>query len=112
MTVLKNLLMDAKLGQAFMELHQSINIHFRGFKPALHLGALQSIKTATPVKLFEHLKDNCIPIATIERRYSTHDKKFISTEIKHLLADDLILSLPVASTAFIFTLENHRKRMV
>ena len=90
MTILKNLLTDAILGQDFMKLHQSVTIHFGGFKPALHLGALQPIKTSTPVKLFEHLKDNCIPIATRERRYSTRDKKFISTEVKCLLADDLI----------------------
>ena len=73
-----------------MELYQSVNIHFRGFKPALHFGALQPIKTSTPVKLFKHLKDNCIRIATRERRYSTHDIKFILTEVKRLLADDLI----------------------
>ena len=40
MTVLKNLLTDAILGQDFMEMHQRVNIHFGGFKPALHLGAL------------------------------------------------------------------------
>ena len=42
MTVLKNFLTDAILEQDFMKLHQSVNIHFGGFKPALHLGALQS----------------------------------------------------------------------
>ena len=114
MTVLKNLLTDAILGQDFMELHQSVNIHFGGFKPAVHLGALQPIKTSTPVKLFEHLKDNCIPITTRERRYSTHDKKFISTEVKRLLADDLLepSHSPWRAQPFIITPENHCKRMV
>ena len=117
MTVLKHLLADAILGQdlhGIMELHQSVNIHFGGFKPALHLGALQPIKTSTPVKLFEHLKNNCIPIATRERRYSMHDKKFISTEVKRLLADDLIepSHSPWRAQPFIITPENHRKRMV
>ena len=72
------------------KIHKSINIQFGGTKPALHLGALEPIKTSTPVKLFEHLKENCIPIATKERRYSTHDKKFISAEIRRLLSEDLI----------------------
>ena len=114
MTVLKNLLTYAILGQDFMELHQSVNIHFGGFKPALHLGALQPIKTSTPVKLFEHLKDNCIPIATRERRCSTHDKKFIPTEVKRLLAEGLIEPSQSQWRAqpFIITPENHRKRML
>ena len=114
MTVLKNLLTDAILEQDFMELHQSINIHLGGFKPALHLGAFQPIKTSTPEKLFEHLKDNCIPIATRECRYSIHDKKFISTEAKCLLADDLIepSHSPWQAQPFIIIPENHCKRMV
>ena len=114
MTVLKNLLTDAILGQDFIELHQSVNIHFGGFKPALHLGALQLIKTSTPVKLFKHLKDSCISTATRERRYSTHDKKFTSTEVKRLLADDLIepSHSPWRAQPFIITPEYHRKRMV
>ena len=83
-----------------------INIHFGGFKPASRLGALQPIKTSTPVKLFVHLKDNC--------RYSTHDKKFISTEVKRLLAYDLIepSHSPWQAQPFIITSENHPKRMV
>ena len=114
MTVLKNLLTDAILEQDFMKLHQSVNVHFGDFKLALHLGALQHFKTSTPVKLFEHLKDSCIPIATREHRYSTHDKKFISTEVKCWLADNLIepSHSPWRAQPFIITSENHCKYMM
>ena len=59
-------------------------------KPTLHVGALKPIKISTPVNLFEHLQNNCQPIATKERRYSEHDKKFISSEVRRLLTDGLI----------------------
>ena len=65
-------------------------MQFGGTKLALHLGALQPIKTIKPVKLFEHLKENCTPNARKERRYFTHDKKFISAEVRCLLSEDLI----------------------
>ena len=113
-TILKDLLTDVVLGQDFLEQHKSINIQFGGTKPALHLGALEPIKTSTPVKLFEHLKENCTPIATKERRYSTHDKKFISAEIRRLLSEDLIekSNSPWRAQPFVITPENHRKRLV
>ena len=80
--ILKNLLTDVILGQDFMELHNEVTFHFGGTKPILHVGALKPIKTSTPVKLFEHLHNNCQPIATKERRYSEHNKKFISSEVR------------------------------
>ena len=114
LTVLKDLLTDVILGQDFMQLHQSIKIHFGGAEPTLTLGILQPIKTSTPVKLFEHLQNNCVPVATKERRYSMHDKKFISAEIERLLKNDLIeaSSSPWRAQPFVVTPENHRKRMV
>ena len=51
-TVLKNLITDVILERDFMTQHQSINIHFGGLKPTLQLGALEAVKTSTPVKLF------------------------------------------------------------
>ena len=75
--VLKDICNDSVLGQDFQEQHRSINLQFGSTKPALHFGALQLTKTSTPVKFFKLLKEDCTPIATNERRYSTHDKKFI-----------------------------------
>ena len=56
----------------------------------LQLGALKVVKTSTPVKLFQYLCNDCQLIATKEQHYSWQDKSFISSEIKRLLADDLI----------------------
>ena len=90
LTVLKDLLTDVILGQGFMQLHQSVKIHLGGAEPTLTLGVLQPIKTLAPVKLFDHLKDNCVLAATKERRYSVLGRKFISTEIERLPKSDLI----------------------
>ena len=81
-TVLKNLITDVILRRDFMTQHQNININFGGVKPTLQLGALEAVKTSTPVKLFQYLHNDCRPIATKERRYSWQDKSFISSEIK------------------------------
>ena len=88
-TVLDDLLTDAILEQYFMARHKNVKIHF-GEIPTLHLGALQAIKTSTPVKLFEHLRENTQPVVTKPRRYSQGDTEFISSEVKRLLNDDLI----------------------
>ena len=89
-TVLNNLLTDAILGQDFMTRHKNVKIHFGGETPTLQLGALQAIKTSSPVKLFEHLRENTQSVATKSRRHSQADTEFISSEVKRLLSDDLI----------------------
>ena len=58
--------------------------------PTLHLGALQAVKTRTPVHLFKHLRADCRPIATKSRRYSRFDTEFISVEVKRLFREGLI----------------------
>ena len=58
-TVLDDLFTDVILGQNFMNKHPM---------PTLHLGTLQSVKTSTPIRLFEHLMSDCRPIATKSRR--------------------------------------------
>ena len=81
-TVLDDLLTNAILGQDFMARHKNVKIHFGGEIPTLHLGALQAIKISTPVKLFEHLRENTQSVATKPRRYSQADTEFISSEVK------------------------------
>ena len=105
---------DAILGQDFMARHKNVKIHFGGEIPTLHLGPLQAIKTSTPVKLFEHLRENTQPVATKPRRYSQADTEFISSEVKRLLNDDLIEpnSSPWRAQPLVVTQVNHKKRMV
>ena len=89
-TVLDNLLTDVILGQYFMRKHQNVNIREVGLMPTLYVGALQTVKTSTPVRFFEHLKADRWPIATKSRGYSRPDSDFISTESKRLLQQGLI----------------------
>ena len=97
-----------------MNKHQNVNIHFGGPLPTLHLGALQAVKTRTPVHLFEHLRADCRPIATKSRRYSPFDSEFISVEVKRLFREGLIE--PSNSTwraqPLVVTQDNHKKRML
>ena len=50
----------------------------------------QAAVTDDPVRLFEHLSDDCHPISTKERRYSNDNKEFISMEEKGLFDEGLI----------------------
>ena len=112
-TGLKDLLTDVILGYDFMQRHQNMNIHFSGSRPTLNLNALQAAVTNAPVRLFEHLSDDCHPIATKERRYSNADRRFISTEVKRLLDEGLIeASASPWRAQPLVAQENHKKRMV
>ena len=112
--VLNELITDVILGQDFMHKHQNVNIHFGGAMPTLHLGVLQTVKTSTPVHLFERLKVDCRPIATKSRRYSRADAQFISAEVSRLFKEGLIESStsPWRAQPLVVTQENHKKRMV
>ena len=63
--------------------------------------------------MFEHLSNDCRPIATKSRHYSNADQSFISSEIR-LLKEDLIerSSLPWCAQPLVVTQENFEKRMV
>ena len=82
--------------------------------PTLYVGALQTVKTSTPVRLFEHLKADCRPIATKCRSFSRPDSDFISTETKRLLQQGLIKpsNSPWRAQPLVVTQENHVRRMV
>jgi len=56
--------MDVILGQDFMNKHENVNIHMGGPMLSFYVGALRIVKTLTPVRLFQHLKTECRPIAT------------------------------------------------
>ena len=112
--VLKGLLTDVILGQDFMDKHQNVNIHLGGPLPTLRLGALDAVKTSTPVRLFQHLKSECRPIASKSRRYSRSDSVFISYEVKRLFKEALIepSNSPWRAQPLVVTQENHKRRMV
>ena len=50
--VLEHFLTDIILGKDFMNKHENVNIHLGCPLPTLHLGALQLVKSATPVHRF------------------------------------------------------------
>ena len=93
---------------------KNVKIHFGGEIPTLHLGALQAIKTSTPVKLFKNLRESTQPVATKPRRCSQADTEFISSEVKKLLNDYLIepSSFPWRAQLLVVTQVNQKKRMV
>ena len=97
-----------------MDKHQNVNIHLGGPLPTLHLGALDAVKTSTPVRLFQHLKSECRPIASKSRRYSRSDSVFISYEVKRLFKEGLIepSNSPWRAQPLVVTQENHKRRMV
>ena len=113
-TVLKDWVSDVILGRDFMNLHQSVNIHFGEEKPTLYLGELRIVETPTTVSLFKPLSNDCRPIATKFRYCSITDQSFISSEIQRLLKEDLIerSSSPLRAKPLVVTHENHKKRMV
>jgi len=112
--VLNDLLTDVILGQDFMQWHQNVNIHFGGSRPTLNLNVLYAAVANAPVRMFEHLNDDCHPIATRERQYSNADRRFISMEVKRLLDEGLIeaRTSPWGAQPLVITQENHKKRTV
>ena len=44
----------------------------------------------TPPKLFANYDTNCKPIAVKSRKYSLSDRKFIDSELRKLLQEDVI----------------------
>ena len=53
-TILEDLFTDVMLGQDFMSKHHNVNIHLGGPIPTFYPSTLQSVKTSSPVRLFEH----------------------------------------------------------
>ena len=110
-TVLKNLITDVIL-KRFCDATSKHQHPLWRCKTYTIIGALEAVKTSTPVKLFQYLHNDCRPIATKERRYSWKDKFFISSEIKWLLADDLIepSKSPWRSQPLVVTQDNYKKQ--
>ena len=111
--VLDYLCADIILGQDFMGKYNSVIFKFGGKEPPLHVCALTSMDI-TPPPLFEHLSEDCKPIAIKSRKQTPSNAKFIAEEIKMLLEDGIIepSRSPWRAQVLVTTNETHRKRMV
>ena len=111
--VLDKLCADIILGQDFMGKHESVTFKFDGKEPALHVCALTAMDI-TPPTLFEHLTNDCKPIAVKSRKQSTDNNTFITEETRKLLSAGIIepSTSPWRAQVLVTTNENHRKRMV
>ena len=96
-----------------MNQHKTASIHFGGTEPPLHLNVLKGLKVTNPPLLFQFLTKDCRPIATKSRRHSNADCRFISTEIRRLLAEEIIepSTSPWRAQVVVTSNENHKKRM-
>ena len=82
--VLENLCADIILGQDFMGQHKSVVFEFGGCEPSLHISALTAMNVPPP-SLFEHLTDDCKPVAV---KYN--NSNFIHEETQKLLQKGII----------------------
>ena len=86
-------------GQEFLKRHTSVTFVMNGPEDPLTIGtpstttsAQLSVPVATldPPRLFAFLLPESKPITSKSRRYSRDDSEFIQSEVKHLLAADII----------------------
>ena len=84
-----------------------------GSQPPLSVSSF-SKATVPPVQLFRNLSDNCRPIATKSRRFSTADTQFIHDEVQNLLKDNVIepSNSPWRAQVVVTSNSNGKKRMV
>ena len=96
-----------------MNQHKTVSVHFGGTEPLLYLNVLKALKVTSLPLLFQYLTKGCQPIATKSQHHSNADYCFISTEIKHLLAEKVIEpSTSSWQVQVVVTFnENHKKRM-
>ena len=111
--ILPDLCCDIILGHDFLKNHASLEIPFGGTRPPLNLCGLMAAKISPP-SLFSNLTSDCQPIAIKSRRYSESDKKFIDTETRKLLENNIIRpsKSPWRAQVLVTSGENHKRRMV
>ena len=113
LSILPGLCSDLILGLDFQKQHQSISFHHGGPKPHLVVCSLTTLKVDPP-DLFANLTADVRPIATKSRRYGYEDRKFIDSEVQHLLGEGIIepSNSPWRAQVVVARNENHKKRMV
>ena len=103
--VLNNLCADVILGQDFLKQHQSVVFNFGGEKPSLIVNTIGTVNALsamkiTPVRLFEHLTDDCRPVSVRSRKQTQSNAKFILEETQKLLANGIIRQSTSPSSAW------------
>ena len=113
LSILPNLCSDVILGHDFLKRHEKVEILLDGPNPPLSICNLAAAN-AQPPSLFDKLTEGWKPIATKSRRHSKPDEKFIETEIKRLLKEDIIEPSisPWRAQVLVVSPEGHKKRMV
>jgi hypothetical protein len=115
--VMPNLCCKLLLGQDFMALHESVLLENLPGAGSLHVTGLAAANVEPP-SVFAHLTDDCHPVATKSRKFCREDEKFIQSEIKRLLAEDIIEPSSSPWRAQLLIVNNdednrhHKKRMV
>ena len=112
--VLDNLCADVILGQDFMKQHKSVVFEFGGDQPPIYISALTAMKVPPP-SLFEHLTEDCKPVAVRSRKQTNSNAKFIREEVQKLLKEGIIKPSTSPWRAQVLVTKDdgrHRKRMV
>ena len=96
-----------------MNQYKAVSIHFGGTKPPLDLNVLKALKVTNLLLLFQYLTKDCRPIAIKSQRHSNANCHFISTEIRHLLAERIIepSTSPWRVQVVVTSNKNHKRQM-
>lgn len=101
LSVLPGLCAKVILGEDFMQLHESVNFDLKGPRPSLTVSGVTCVTCMKidPPSLFPYLTEDCKPVSTHTRRFSKLDQKFIQEEVKSLLKEGVIESIPLEGTS-------------
>ena len=108
------------LGQDFLKQHRSVVFNFGGEKPSLIVNTIGTVNALSamkipPVRLFEHLTDDCRPVSVRSRKQTQSNAKFIHEETQKLLADGIIRQSTSPWRAQVLVVQedgSHKRRMV
>ena len=112
--VMDNLCVDVILGQDFMKQHDRVIFEFGGSQPPLHISAVTAMNVPPP-SLFEHLSEDCKPVAVKSRKQTNVNSKFIKEEVQKLLKEGIIKPSTSPWRAQVLVTKDddtHKKRMV
>ena len=115
--VCKNLCADLILGQDFMKMHRTVvfQLNKRGKDIVISRPVCGvAVANIPPMRLFKNLEPGMKPIATKSKRFNLEDQKFIRSEIKKLLDENIIepSTSPWRAQVLIADDGRHKKRMV
>lgn len=101
------------LGQKFMRLHSRVEFLFNGSSPPLQICNTAHMNIEPP-SLFANLSEDCRPITTKIRNYSTSDREFIRAEIQKFLKQGIIVNSnsPWRAQVLVTHNERHKRCMV